>query len=56
MSATSVTVSLPADTTVRKPMRGPSETRISPIEPECTSVATGPPTKFSVSVPIHGDG
>ncbi len=56
MSATSVTVSFPAETTVRNPIRGPSETRISPIEPECASVATGPPVKCSVSVPIHGDG
>ena len=56
MSATSVIASLPAETTVRKPTRGPSETRISPIEPEWTSVATGPPVKSSVRVPIHGDG
>ena len=56
MSATSVTVSLPAETTVRKPMRGPSDTRISPIDPECAMVATGPGTKVGCRLPIQGDG
>jgi hypothetical protein len=56
MSATSVTVSLPAETTVRKPMRGPSDTRISPIEPEWAMVATGPGTKVGCRLPIQGDG
>ena len=55
-SAASVTVSFPAEMTVRKPIRGPSETRISPIEPEWTSVATGPGTKVGCRLPIHGDG
>ena len=55
-SAASVTVSFPAEMTVRKPMRGPSETRISPIEPEWTSVATGPGTNVGCRLPIHGDG
>ena len=55
-SAASVTVSLPDEITVRKPMRGPSDTRISPIEPEWASVATGPGTNVGCRLPIHGDG
>jgi len=47
---------LPAEITVRKPIRGPSETRISPIEPEWASVDTGPPTNVACRLPIHGEG
>ena len=55
-SATSVTVSFPAEITVRKPTRGPSDTRISPIDPEWASVATGPPTNSGWRLPIQGEG
>ena len=55
-SAASITVSLPAEITVRKPIRGPSETRISPIDPECASVATDPGTNVECRLPIHGEG
>ena len=55
-SAASTTVSFPDETIVRKPTRGPSETRISPIEPEWASVATGPGTNVGCRLPIHGDG
>ena len=51
-----MTVSFPAEMTVRKPIRGPSETRISPIEPEWASVATGPGTNVGCRLPIQGDG
>ncbi len=51
-SARSRESSLPAETTVRKPTRGPQARNASPIEPEWATQATCPGTKASVPATV----